>query len=231
MAEIRRSFEASGDGLQVAAARAALVDELVTQFWDEQVRINPKLDKGIAVCAIGGFGRGQLFPYSDVDILFCVDKGGDREWKEPIRRVSQLLWDCGLQVSSVTRPPSDCERLDEANPEFALALLDLRCIGGDENVFVKLRDKAVAKLRSRDGKSIGVALAKLTSERHAKFGDTLFHLEPNIKDCPGGLRDANVCEWLRGLRPGKSHGDATSPSRDEFQEAVTFLAAARCFLH
>ena len=231
MAEIRRGFEASGNGLQAAAARAALVDELVTQLWEEQLQTGPKLGKGVAVCAIGGFGRGQLFPYSDVDLLFCVDKGAERETKEPIRRVSQSLWDCGLQVSLVTRPPGDCERLDEANPEFALALLDLRRIGGDENVFVKLRDKAVAKLRSRDGKAIGVVLAKLTSERHAKFGDTLFHLEPNIKDCPGGLRDANVCQWLQGLRPGKSHRDATSPNRDEFQEAVTFLAAVRCFLH
>jgi [protein-PII] uridylyltransferase len=236
MAEIRGSFESSGNGLQAAAARATLVDELVTRFWDEQVRTNPKLGKGIAVCAIGGFGRGQLFPYSDVDLMFCVEKGAEKEAKEPIRRLSQSLWDCGLQVSLVTRPPGECERLDEANPEFALALLDLRRIGGDEDVFVKLRDKAVAKLRSRDSKAIGVALAKLTSERHAKFGDTLFHLEPNIKDCPGGLRDANACQWLQGLRSEKADGRsepgvATSPSRDEFQEAVTFLAAVRCFLH
>ena len=106
--------------------------------------------------------------------------------------MSQSLWDCGLQVSFVTRPPGECERLDPANPEFALALLDLRWLGGDQDVFARLKEKSVAKLRSRDGKAIGVELAKLTSERHAKFGDTLFHLEPNIKDCPGGLRDANV---------------------------------------
>jgi [protein-PII] uridylyltransferase len=236
LAEIRGSFASSGDGLQAAAARAALVDELVMRFWDEELLANPKLGNGVAVCAIGGFGRGQLFPYSDVDLMFCIEKGAEKAAKEPIRRVSQSLWDCGLHVSLVTRPPGECERLDEANPEFALALLDLRRIGGDEDVFVKLRDKAVAKLRSRDGKAIGVALAKLTSERHAKFGDTLFHLEPNIKDCPGGLRDANVRQWLRQLGTGKTDGGselavATSPSSEEFQEAVAFLAAVRCFLH
>jgi [protein-PII] uridylyltransferase len=236
IAEIRGSFESSGDGLQATTARAALVDELILRFWDEEVAASPKLGKGVAVCAIGGFGRGQLFPYSDVDLLFCVEKGSEKLAKDPIRRVSQSLWDCGLQVSLMTRPPGDCERLDEANPEFALSLLDLRSIGGDEAVFVKLRDKSVAKLRSRDGKAIGVELAKLTSERHAKFGDTLFHLEPSIKDCPGGLRDANVCQWLHGLRTGKDHGGSdrattTSPRSDEFQEAVAFLSAVRCFLH
>jgi [protein-PII] uridylyltransferase len=236
LAEIRGNFEASGDGLQAAAARSALVGGLVMQFWAEQVAANPKLGKGVAVCAIGGFGRGQLFPYSDVDLMFSVEKGSEKLAKEPIRSVSQSLWDCGLQVSFVTRPPGECERLDVANPEFALALLDLRWLGGDQDVFARLKEKCVAKLRSRDGKAIGVELAKLTSERHAKFGDTLFHLEPNIKDCPGGLRDANVRQWLVGLRTGKNSQNvgnavASSPSSEEFQEAVAFLAAVRCFLH
>jgi [protein-PII] uridylyltransferase len=233
IAAIRSTFESSGDGLWAAAARSALVDGLVMEFWGKQVAANPPLGKGVAVCAIGGFGRGQLFPYSDVDLMFSVEKGAEKLAKEPIRSVSQSLWDCGLQVSVVTRPPGECERLDAANPEFALALLDLRWIGGDQEVFARLREKCVAKLRLRDGKAMGVELAKLTSERHAKFGDTLFHLEPNIKDCPGGLRDANVRQWLVGLRPGKNSQSAvaSSPSAEEFQEAVAFLAAVRCFLH
>jgi [protein-PII] uridylyltransferase len=236
MAEIRGNFEASGDGLQAAAARSALVDGLVMQFWEQQVAANPKLAKGVAVCAIGGFGRGQLFPCSDVDVMFSVEKDAQKLAKEPIRSVSQSLWDCGLQVSLVTRPPGESERLDAANPEFALALLDLRFLGGDQDVFATLREKSVVKLRLRDGKAIGVELAKLTRERHAKFGDTLFHLEPNIKDCPGGLRDANVRQWLLGLPAGKNTQSvagavALSPSSEEFQEAVAFLAAVRCFLH
>lgn len=239
MVEIRRGFELSGDGLKAAAARAALVDELVMRFWNEEVKANPKLSVGIAVTAIGGFGRGHLFPYSDVDLMFCVEKSAEKLAKDAIRRVSQSLWDCGLQVSLTTRPPGECERLDVVNPEFALSLLDLRKIGGDDAVFVKLRDKSVAKLRAKDAKAIGVALAELTRERHSKYGDTLFHLEPNIKDCPGGLRDANVCHWLAGL----SHRAVASPhphrksemvgtqSMGEYQEAVAFLAAVRCFLH
>jgi [protein-PII] uridylyltransferase len=235
MVEIQRGFELNGDGLRAAGARAVLVDELVLRFWNEEVRANQKLGNGVAVAAIGGFGRGHLFPYSDVDLLFCAEKGVEKQAKDPIRRVSQSLWDCGLQVSLTTRPPGECERLDEANPEFGLALLDLRKICGDEDVFAKLRDKAVAKMRSRDAKAIGIALAQLTRERHTKYGYTLFHLEPNIKDCPGGLRDANVCHWLHGLRAQKGTNSETGlgsgAARDAFREALAFLAAVRCFLH
>jgi [protein-PII] uridylyltransferase len=236
MAEIHHNFEANGDGLCAVAARAVLVNELVMHFWNEEVRTNPKLGNGVAVTAIGGFGREHLFPYSDVDLFFCVEKGAERRAKDPIRRLSQSLWDCGLQVSLTTRPPCECERLDAANPEFGLALLDVRRIGGDEDVFAKLRDNAVAKMRSRDAKAIRVALAELTRERHTKYGDTLFHLEPNIKDCPGGLRDANVCHWLHELRvlqgtysTRRETGQGTES--DEFQGAFAFLAAVRCFLH
>jgi [protein-PII] uridylyltransferase len=229
MAEIRRSFELNGDGLRAVTARSALVDELVLRFWAAEVADEPKLAKGVTLAAVGGYGRGELFPSSDVDLLVCVEKGSAERAEEPVRRVSQSLWDCGMQVSMNARPVGDCERFDAANPEFGLSLLDLRAIGGDPIVFAKLSEKAVAKMRLRDVKAIGTELAKLTRERHAKYGDTLFHLEPNIKDCPGGLRDANVCHWLYGLRGAK--GNDSGGDLNDFEEAIRFLAAVRCFLH
>jgi len=227
--EIRRSFELNGDGLRAAAARAALVDELVLRFWANEVAGDPELATGVALAAVGGYGRGELFPYSDVDLLMCVEKNAAERAEEAIRRVSQSLWDCGMQVSLSTRPVSECERFDPANPEFGLSLLDLRGIGGDPIVLAKLSQKAVVKMRSRDTKAIGVELAKLTRARHAKYGDTLFHLEPNIKDCPGGLRDANVCHWLYGLRGAQ--GSDSGGDLNDFEQAISFLAALRCFLH
>ncbi len=71
--------------------------------------------------------------------MFSVEKSAEKLAKEPIRSVSQSLWDCGLQVSFVTRPPGECERLDGTNPEFALALLDLRRLGGDQDVFCPVK--------------------------------------------------------------------------------------------
>jgi [protein-PII] uridylyltransferase len=201
------------------------VDGIVRRLWSTETQAEPKLQQCVAVTAVGGFGRGLLFPYSDVDLLVCVEKSQAALAKQPIRRLSQHLWDCGLQVSIGTRTPAECERLEATNPEFGVSLLDLRYIGGSEQLFAKLRDKSVARLRQRDIKGLCNELARLTRERHSKYGYTLFHLEPNIKDCPGGLRDANVCEWLASLRGGMT---VATP---ELKESTDFLAAVRCFLH
>ena len=225
MGVIRRDFEVDGDGLAAIAARSALVDDLVSRLWAAEVARDGAPTKGMVVLAVGGYGRAQLFPCSDIDLLFCADKGEAERAKDAIRRVSQALWDCGMRVSPVTRKVSECERFSAGNAEFGLSLLDRRVIAGDAAVFARLDEKVCGKMMTRDAKTIRAEIASLTRERHTKYGDTLFHLEPNIKDCPGGLRDANVCGWLRMLK-GVSPSDG-----EEFEEAVGFLAAARCFLH
>jgi [protein-PII] uridylyltransferase len=144
-----------------------------------------------------------------------------------------------MQVSLTTRRLKECGRFDPANPEFALSLLDLRPVGGDEALFARLRDRVSGRLRSGEAKAITAELTRLTLARHAKYGDTLFHLEPNIKDCPGGLRDANVCVWLGGLaaragtppRRRETWAASTAGDHDDFHDALAFLAAVRCFLH
>jgi [protein-PII] uridylyltransferase len=99
MVEIRRGFELNGDGLKAARARSALVDGFVVRLWDAEVRAQPQLAKGVALTAVGGYGRGMMFPYSDVDLLVCVEKNRAGMAKDAVRRMSQSLWDCGMQVS------------------------------------------------------------------------------------------------------------------------------------
>lgn len=205
-------------------ARKALVDEVVSSLWAREVAADRKLANGVAIAAIGGYGRGQLFPYSDVDLLVCASKPD--AVKDAVRRVSQTLWDSGLQVALTTRTPKDCERFEAGNPEFALALLDLRYVAGDREVIESLQRKLASNRRGRDGRRILAELGTLTRERYGKYGGTLFHLEPNIKDCPGGLRDTNVCSWVAKLMPERIESD-----EQEFQEAIAFLTSARCFLH
>ena len=87
---------------------------------------------GIALVALGGYGRSELFPYSDVDLLYLLDgKVSEKEVKQPIRRISQELWDCGIRLSPLTRKRSEAEKFDADNVEFALALLDHRLLAGD----------------------------------------------------------------------------------------------------
>src|ERR1700733_8241906 len=154
------------------------------------------------------------------------------------------MWDCGIRVSPATRRLAECERFHEENPEFALSLMDHRMVVGDAALYGKLAGQVAPKLLQRDQKGIVAQLLELTRARHAKYGDTLFHLEPNIKDCPGGLRDVHVCGWMTTLRgvgvqvhkgdeAGEGAGTAPSSAEEglEFRKAVEFLWLVRCFLH
>src|SRR5205085_5076267 len=105
MLEVRGAFEAGGaSGAVTIAARAAAVDELVKELWGKAVQGNTRLGAGVALVAAGGYGRRELFPFSDVDLLFLLDgKLAEKEVKDAIRRVNQEMWDCGMRVSAVTR--------------------------------------------------------------------------------------------------------------------------------
>jgi len=228
MAEIRRGFEAAQDGPAAAASRCALVDEIVRRLWTQLLPVGDAA-KGVALVAMGGYGRGELLPYSDVDLLFCVGAKKDGEGVgEAIRRTSQTLWDAGLRASATTRTVAECERFEISNAELGLSLLDRRQVAGDADIFAKLDERVRSRMLVRDAKALRGELLQLTRERHARYGDTLFHLEPNIKDCPGGLRDAQVCGWLRRLASGGQPPPAAEP---DFQEALSFLTSLRCFLH
>jgi len=239
--DIRGAFATGASGAVTVAARAAAVDELIVGLWKLAVAETPLLGQGIAVLAVGGYGRRELFPYSDVDLLYLLDgKVSEAEIKQPIRRISQQLWDCGIRLSPTSRKRSEAERFDEENAEFTVALLDHRLLTGDAAVYQRLAEVGFPKMLERENKALATCLVKLTDERHAKYGDTPFHLEPSIKDCPGGLRDVHVCAWLQRLadagRDVKAEGDSAggvllAGDREEFREAVNFLFTVRCFLH
>ncbi len=243
MLEIRGAFEAGGaSGAVTIAARATAVDELVTGLWRLAAEGDSRLGVGVALVAIGGYGRRELFPYSDVDLLFLLDgRVAEKDVKEAVRRVNQELWDSGIRASPLTRRVAECERFDAENAEGVLSLMDHRLVAGDGAVYRMLADQCVPKLLQRESKAVMLRLLELTRARHSKYGDTLFHLEPNIKDCPGGLRDAHVCAWMAKLREAavqtakkgnENVSFAASGEEDrEFREAVEFLWLVRCFLH
>jgi [protein-PII] uridylyltransferase len=248
---IHDAFKAGASGAATIAARAKAMDELIVGLWADAAKRTPLLRQGVALVALGGYGRSELFPYSDVDLMYLLDgRASERLVNQPIRRLSQELWDCGIRLSPVTRRRAEAERFEADNVEFALSLMDHRLLGGDKAVYEKLADAGLPKMVEKEYKAISSGLVELTVERHKKYGDTLFHLEPNIKDCPGGLRDVHVCAWLKtlgevggsksevsGARPfDKLRAGSGAPAfvggdRNEFGQAVEFLYSVRCFLH
>jgi [protein-PII] uridylyltransferase len=231
METIRAAFNANlhrlNSGAVAVKARAVLVDEVAQALWAGMAAGGAFSDSGIAIVAVGGYGRRELFPSSDVDLMFLLEpQVSERAVKEPIRRFSQALWDAGLRVSPMTRTLAECGRFDPENVEFTLSLLDARHVAGDAALGAQLIEKTVPKLVAHDRKKCIARLLEVTARRHTRYGDTLFHLEPNLKECPGGLRDVHVCDWLTRLGE-----ESSAEVPEEFVEAREFLLLVRAFLH
>lgn len=236
--KIAQDFAATGDGRVVLARRTRLIEEILQRLWRDLVSAEEAGPHNFALVATGGFGRGWLFPYSDIDLLFLhADRSGEEIHKEAVRRFSQELWDLKLKLSPTSRTLAECDRFDPNNTEFTISLLDCRYLAGDRQVFARLHDKAIPKLVVRESKALLQGLAEVTRERHGKFGETVFHLEPNLKETPGGLRDYNVVCWLALISAMGKLGDwpdgssLRAPVRKQLDAALEFLMAARCFLH
>jgi [protein-PII] uridylyltransferase len=238
-ARIREEFASTGNGGTAIAQRTALVENIALQLWREIVCPEKQGPRNFALVALGGFGRSWLFPYSDIDLLFLhADRETEQAFKDRIRIFSQGLWDLRLKVSPAARILQECDRFDPANVEFAISLLDCRYLAGDPDLFIRLHDKVIPKLMTREAQSLLQSLAELTRARHEKFGNTIFHLEPSVKDTPGGLRDCNVALWLSLLSSMDKLHDWPDPksllstsARKQFEPALDFLMSVRCFLH
>jgi [protein-PII] uridylyltransferase len=235
---MERDFAATGDGRAAVAQRTRLIEDIVRRLWRDLVSGNEAGPRDFTLVATGGFGRGWLFPYSDIDLLFLyADRRGEETHKEAIRRFSQELWDLKLKLSPASRTLAECDRFDPNNTEFTISLLDSRYLAGDRELFARLHDKTIPKLVMREAKALLQGLAEVTHERHGKFGQTVFHLEPNLKETPGGLRDYNVACWLALISAMGKLGDwpdaslLRAPVRKQLDAALEFLMAARCFLH
>jgi [protein-PII] uridylyltransferase len=230
---IRQQFEAGGSAQDTLRALCELADRTAQQIFGEVLRVNNAEPQGLTLVALGGYGRRLLFPYSDLDILFLFgNEKAEAEFRPLIADFSRTLWDLGFRISSAGRTLDECKRIEEDNAEFHLALLDRRFLAGDEELFDRLTKKILAGPEKQARPFLLAELTKLTKERHARYGNTIYHLEPNIKDAPGGLRDYQAAAWLRQIANGQKDGWKNSAGEEELAaNAVDFLSAIRCFLH
>ncbi len=245
-ASAREAFRRTGDGIGTLRRRSADVDGLLRAIW---AKLAPGLDLPVALFAMGGYGRSELAPFSDVDVLFlCANESAERDAHELIRTATQAMWDIGLRASPATRSLKECERLDgEGRLEFAISLLDRRFLTGDAALGAQFAGAVLPTAVLREAENLQAHLAEAARARHHKFGNTIFHLEPNLKECPGTLRDYHLIHWLTMLRLLNLQGpeqQRTWPVAVEGAEASSaghgtpdlpaafeFLAATRCFLH
>lgn len=236
---LRKRFEASGDGLEFIRARADLVDDVAAKLYGSMISARLDQPSNFCLLAVGGFGRRELFPFSDIDLLFLGrDETTLKTWREVIAAIAKDLWDLRLRVGHSARTLADCAQLHRDNLEFSISLLDVRYLAGDKFLFEELRSQAILRLVARDQQDLVRDLIDLSLKRHAKYGKTIFHLEPDVKQAPGGLRDFHVARWLaliNGLAESGSWGAPeglwASGIQESAAESIRFLSAVRCFLH
>ena len=237
---IRQAFETTRNGQAAALERSALADTVVARLYRDCLSTGPGTTGGFCLAALGGYGRRALFPHSDVDILFLSADHSLEEvsHRQVVAEISRLLWDLGLRASSAPRTLEECGALNRDNPEFSVSLLNCRYLAGDARLFARLRLEVIPQMVARERQELVRHLVELTRRRHDKHGQTIFHLEPNLKEAPGGLRDYHLAGWLaliteleRNRRWVTPEGLWPSPLGEECGRAFEFLCAARCFLH
>ena len=234
---LQQTFSRTGDGIATIRRRSHLVDTLVRQAL-LLAAPGAELPMTMAAIAVGGYGRRELFPCSDVDVLYLFTTPSAEEAHQGlIRGANQIMWDIGLRASPIARAVKECERFHPGNVEFTLSLLDARFVTGSEAIAQGLQINVLPALVPREWTHLTEDVAELARTRHTKYGETIFQLEPNIKEAPGGLRDHNLAHWLQSLLHIRENGELPNkaasvyPAREDSEAAFEFLAATRCFLH
>lgn len=171
--------------------------------------------------AVGGYGRRELFPYSDVDLLLLSAGPIEGEPGERLGEFLRSLWDAGLRVSQSVRTPSECCTMHEGNLELTISLLDHRYLCGEHGLYDQLA-ASWPKFLNAQRANIITSLIEATGARQAKYGNTIYHLEPNVKEHPGGLRDLQTIHWLAKLKTFES---------EPLVEQREFLSSVRAQLH
>ena len=200
--------------LEQVAHRSNEVDSRVA-FVFKQTQPN------VTLVAVGGYGRRELFPYSDIDLLLLIDAPLTGAEREPVSELLRLLWDDGLRVSQSVRTVAECCEIHDGNLELTISLLDHRFLAGTRGRHEELCER-FPKFLSAQRNDIIRHLCQMTRARHDKYGKTIYHLEPNVKEHPGGLRDLHGLHWLSLLRPAGNEGELAGRE---------FLFATRTFLH
>ena len=242
-AAIRARFEADNDAEAAVRDHCRLIDALVQGLLDHALtrvfrRANPTEGERMAVVAVGGYGRAELAPHSDVDLLFLHPYKRTAHSEQMIEFLLYSLWDLGLKVGQATRSVADCVRTARTDLAICTNLLEARFLWGDAGLFAEFEERFEREVIGARGATFVEAKLAERDARHQRTGDSRYLLEPNVKEGKGGLRDLQTLFWLgrflyRIERPEElvAHGVLDPWALRRFTKARQFLWAVRCHLH
>jgi [protein-PII] uridylyltransferase len=208
-------------GADLCAALSAHADEWLRGLF--AAAVGEQAPVGVALVAVGGYGRGELSPKSDLDVLLLHDGRGDVA--EVAQRLWYPIWDSGLKLGHAVRTVNEALKLADGDLDTATSLLDCRHLAGDVSLTAWLETKALERWRRRAKRRLG-ELSASVSNRHSRAGEVAFLLEPDLKEGRGGLRDVHALRWAQAARTVLLEGDD-----DELATHYSALLAARVELH
>jgi len=202
------------------------------------IALTKDIPDDIAIIATGGYGREELCPYSDIDLLFLTPSKAPKGLNETIEKFLYSIWDEGIKIGHAVRTTKECIAVSNEDAKTLSAILDMRLISGNKNLFQEL-EKAIQKsLTTRSKKAYVKGKLKERDSRHERLGDSRYVLEPIIKDGKGGLRDYQTLFWISQViynaptpRALKDLKLLTKKEQQRFEKDYEFLLTVRCHLH
>ena len=229
----KAQFEANRPVQELVAARAATVDSVIVGCWRY---FAAPLAEQADLIAVGGYGRGELHPHSDIDLLLLLDEGAKPN-EDSIGPFLTFLWDIGLEVGHSVRTLKDCESQAREDVTVLTTLMETRLLAGAGRLFAELPLR-IGTDQMWDSGAFYQAKLKEQIERHHRYHDTAYNLEPNVKGSPGGLRDIQMIFWIarRHLNIGSldelvAHGYLTEGQLQILNAGRDFLWRIRFGLH
>jgi [protein-PII] uridylyltransferase len=229
-ATLRAAYEAQPRTTALLEGRAKLVDRTIATLWSAC-----EMPAHAALVAVGGYGRGELFPHSDVDLLFLLQSPPDEALHSKLCALVGALWDIGLEIGHSARTIDECLDASAADITVQTNLLEARLVAGDKVLFAELSRRYDEAL---DARTFFKAKRLEQEQRYARYNDTPYALEPNCKESPGGLRDLQMLGWIaraaslgRNWRDLARHRLITGSEASDLRKIERFLQHVRIQLH
>ncbi|WP_373473092.1 [protein-PII] uridylyltransferase [Sphingorhabdus lacus] len=242
--EIDRRLQAHpSQGYRAATEQAFLIDQIVRLIYDYvTVHVYPAANRSaserIAVLAVGGYGRGEMAPHSDVDIAFVTPFKRSSWTEQVVEAILYLLWDLGLKVGQSSRSLDETVKMAQEDLTIRTALLESRFVWGDRDIYEQASRRFWSEVVGKTASEFVRLKMIERDERHKRMGDSRYVVEPNIKDGKGGLRDLHTLYWIgKYIHQVSSASDLvgvgllTADEYRRFRKAENFLWAVRCHMH
>ncbi len=243
-AEIARRLEASPQsGRECAAAQAFLTDQLLRLIFDFMTErlyplSNPTASERMTLIAVGGYGRGEMAPFSDIDIAFLTPWKQTAWSEQVIESMLYTLWDLGMKIGHSSRSLDEMVRMAKGDLTIRTAMLECRYVWGDEALYDEASARFQRDVVADTARTYVTEKLAERDARHKKMGDSRYVVEPNLKEGKGGLRDLHTLFWIgkymhrvNDTAELVERGLLTLDELRQFQKAENFLWAVRCHLH